>query len=300
MLSKEIGAVGIGLVALHDLLLPERRPRNDHERRHAFGLYAGYVALLVAFILVHTSVAGRLPADQIPFIDNPLAQAPPLVRWATATAVLGKGLLLQLLPLRQSADYSYNAIPLVESLADWRFMGGLAAVGFWLWLGFHVRRTAPAGLLSAGWYLITLMPAANLAFPVGTIFGERLLYAPSVGFALFAGWVIIDLIGKRRPRAQVAVVGGLAVVFAAGTVRYASAWGDELKLFTIAADHYPTSTKAHLKRAEILLKLGRAEEALREGRIAYGISRENDRAGILVAEVLLKRGDLDEAESILG
>lgn len=300
MLSKEVGVVGIGLVAMLDFLFSGQRPRNSLERRRSAGLYAGYAGLLLLFLLIHRSVAGSLSPDQIPFIDNPAAHAGPWVRRLTAVGVLGKGLRLQFFPLGQSPDYSFNAISLIESPLDPRVLVTVAVLGSWLWLGFGLRQKAPVVLMAAGWYLVTVLPGSNLLFPVGTIFGERLLYVPSIGLALFAGWAVHGMLGKGIRRVQLAAIAGLILLLGTGSMRYASVWGDELQLFTLAATHQPASTKARYKRAEILLKSGRTEEALREGRVAYRISPENHRSGILVAEVLMRKDSLDEAESILG
>jgi hypothetical protein len=36
-------------------------------------------------------------------------------------------------------------------------------------------------------YAILFSPTANILFPIGTIMGERLVYAPSLGLALLLG-----------------------------------------------------------------------------------------------------------------
>ncbi len=57
------------------------------------------------------------------------------------------------------------------------------------------RLVVAAGLLAAPFF-----PAANVLFPVGTFIGERLLYAPSVGFCVLAAGGLARLAGPHLPR----------------------------------------------------------------------------------------------------
>lgn len=299
MLSKEIGVVGIGLVVLQDILLPEQRAARGRQQRRSYALYGAYLLGVVSFLLVHRAVAGTLPAEAIAFIDNPAAHSGTSVRWLTSLAVLGKGLALHALPVSQSPDYSFNAIPVVARLADPRLLGALGAVGAWFWLGLRKRNDAPVILLGATWYGLAILPASNLLFPVGTIFGERLLYLPGIGLFLAAAWCVREWLGRHSQVGFKIVVGTLTLGLAALAVRYAAVWGDEVELFRLATQHQPASTKAHYKLAELSLKAGRMDDALREARIAYRITPQNVRAGILIAEVRTRQGALEDAESIL-
>jgi tetratricopeptide (TPR) repeat protein len=299
MLSKEVGAVGMGLVIAQDVLLPDQRPAVGRPRLRSAALYGIYVVAFVAFLAVHRAVAGSLPLESIAFIDNPAANSGALARWLTGVAVLGKGIALHFVPLNLSPDYSFNAIPTVAGVTDPRFLGALGAIVAWFWLGLRLRRRAPAVLFGAVWYGIAILPASNLLFPVGTIFGERLLYLPGVGLFLAIGWCLQEWLGRRSRRLFRIAVGTLTMVLAALGVRYAAMWGDELELFRLATRHQPASTKVHYKLAELSLKAGRLDEALLEARIAYRITPRNVRSGILIAEVQTRQGALDAAESIL-
>ena len=57
------------------------------------------------------------------------------------------------------------------------------------------RLVVAAGLVAA-----PFLPAANVLFPVGTFIGERLLYAPSVGFCLLAADGLARLAAPHLPR----------------------------------------------------------------------------------------------------
>ena len=104
----------------------------------------------------------------------------------TAITVAGDYLWLVFWPAQLSADYSYNAIPLVTSL--WNpgmFLGAFAwtivcAVGIF---GFR-RRDLPL-TIGVSMAVLFFAPASNLISPIGTIMGERLFYLPFAGKWLF-------------------------------------------------------------------------------------------------------------------
>ena len=55
-------------------------------------------------------------------------------------------------------------------------------------------------VVAAGLVVAPFFPAANVLFPVGTFIGERLLYAPSVGFCLLAADALARAAGPHLPR----------------------------------------------------------------------------------------------------
>ncbi|BDG06848.1 tetratricopeptide repeat protein [Anaeromyxobacter oryzae] len=345
MLSKEVGAVGIALVGLLDLLIPEpagggeggddpggvrelpphpgplpRGGRGDgFTKRRGVVLYACHAVVLGIYLLLYRAVTAGAH-DPIPFEDNPAASAPGAVRLLTAVAVVGKGLLLQLLPVRLSPDYSFDAIPVVATPLDPRFLAaaallaGWAAAGAWAWR----RRGAPLGLAALAWYLVALLPASNLLFPIGTIFGERLLYLPSVATAVLAGVAVAAASASGRPergaartrgpesggppwwpRAALAGVALLAGALTVATVRYAAAWESDRTLFEHAARVVPRSSKVQHKLAVVRLEAGDPEGALAAIERALALRPGTAALEIVHAEILraLHRPD-DEAAAL--
>ena len=55
-------------------------------------------------------------------------------------------------------------------------------------------------VVAAGLVVAPFFPAANVLFPVGTFIGERLLYAPSVGFCLLAANTLARAAAPHLPR----------------------------------------------------------------------------------------------------
>lgn len=298
MLSKEVGVVGIGLVVMQDWLIHDRGSNSDTRTR--VGLYLCYAVLLAGFILLHRTVTGGLEAAAIPFIDNPAAHASLHVRLLTAVAMIGKGFALLILPFGQRPDYSFDSVALATSVVDARVLLGAGFAGAWLWLGIKQVRSAPVVLAGWGWYFLTLLPGSNLLFPVGTIFGERLLYAPSIGFSIAVAFGLHEVLGrvlgpKSRWAAAALVIIGLGIQ----TVRYASAWEDDLQLFEVAVRESPNSTKAQLLLAGALYRAGELDPALTHALRAVEITPENGRAAVLAATILWKQGKAAAAHTML-
>lgn len=297
MFSKENGVAAVGLVALQDLLLRHEDGGEKTNWRRLLLINSGYAGALIAFVLARSAVVGAgVGLTGVSFFDNPLMRAQTDTRLMTAVAVIGKGLALQLWPVGQSPDYSFNAIPLVSSAGDPRFLATvavIAAVGALATAA--LRRGCAVPALAAGWYFAALLPTANLLFPVGTIFGERLLYLPSVGFCLFAGWGIGVIVSARRGAALVAVTGTCAALLAVQTVRYAAAWRSDFALIEVGVRHAPDSAKVHYKLGQLLLAAGRRDEALREVQRAAEIAPDHEYTVYGLASMLRELNRLDEA-----
>jgi tetratricopeptide (TPR) repeat protein len=259
LLSKEAGLVVLGLIASHDILFG--RAEFLAHRRRALGLFATYAALTLLFVSARHAVLDTLVFPRVPFDENPIAAAPASVRMMTAVAVLGRGLLLLVAPLRLSADYSFAAIVPVTSPGDPAFLLPALAIIALAVLVWRFRQSFPVGAFGFLWYGISIFPASNLLVPIGTIFGERLLYVPSVGVALVAGAGGASLL---RSRARVLAVAVMALVLGAYALRtwdYSRAWASDLTVFTAAATAQPDSAKAQRMLGGALVEAGRPDEA---------------------------------------
>jgi Flp pilus assembly protein TadD len=132
--------------------------------------------------------------------DNPFSfETNRQTRWLSFAYVHAKYLQLLLVPLELCYDYSLNAIPVVRSFSDIRFLFTLTAYGIVLsscqWVFGRLGRQpgcklGQGCLISLFLILIPFLPASNILFPVGTVVGERLLYTPSIGFVFLLGILV--------------------------------------------------------------------------------------------------------------
>jgi len=117
------------------------------------------------------------------------------------------------------------------------------------------RRREPA-VLGVAVFLVTLSIFSNLVVTIGTSYGERLLFLPSLGFALATGF-LLSRAGRAGAepaeaaaflRAQPIVLGicGLVVAaYAVKTVTRNMDWKDNYTLFSHDVDLSPRSTRTH-------------------------------------------------------
>lgn len=208
VLAKETGLAAAGLVPL---TLWFFRPFRGGRLALTTGLF---VVVAGALLLLRRVVAhDALPADPAArIINSALAAAThPGWRFTSSVAVLGRYLALLLWPWRLSYDYSYNQIPLAGPW-DWRFLAaavvhvGLLAVAAW---GVWRKHVLGYAIL---WYAVMLLLVSNLIVPLGTIMGERLVFAASAGFCLGVAWLLVRHAPGRVLVPALAVILGLASV----------------------------------------------------------------------------------------
>lgn len=268
LFAKESGAAAIG-AAFAWTLLVDRRPWREARARTAT-LFAAYAVVFALYLVARKAAVGSfgVPLALIPYVENPLAHEPAATRLLTAVGVLGRGLALLALPRALSPDYSYEAIPLIRSPLDPVFLASAVALALIAAGALRAVRAWPALAFCAAWYAIGVFPASNLLVKVGTVFGERLLYLPSVAFCLAvaalgvrgAAWASERWSGARLAAPALAAL--FLLVFTARTVAYASAWRDEVSLFTKAVRAQPGSAKAHQLLGAALMEVGRVDEGV--------------------------------------
>jgi Flp pilus assembly protein TadD len=278
MLSKEVGVIALVLVAAQDWFLEPAGQRGALLQSRRLGLlYLSYLLTLSAYLIVRATVVGGLGIPETFFVDNPLVTAPWSTRVLTALAVVGRGVAVLIAPVTLSPDYSYNVIPLAESLLDGRVLATIALLLASVGAAFRARARHIVVPLSITWYIVTLLPGSNLTVLIGTIFAERLLYLPSVAFSLLVGLALVAA-ARRFSQTMTFAAAALCLAFAAQTIRYSSAWTAELSLFQWAVASVPESSKAHHKLGEELLRDARLGDAIRELRRAIEIAPANEYA----------------------
>lgn len=241
-LSKENVLVLPAILLLGDVAFPPPGP-SARKRRPAWGGYAIYLISALLYLAIRVSVLGAVARSDIRPLDNPLVDAAPLTARLTAVITSGKYLGLLLYPRHLSADYSRDQIPLAAGWADPRLIASLialAAAGLFALWGWRRWRIASASVLFGA---VALLPVSNLLFPIGTIFGERLLYFPSVGFCLLAGALFAALLARRKGVALV-LAGALLLAGSARTAARNRIWHDDATFAFATARDAPRSAKA--------------------------------------------------------
>jgi protein O-mannosyl-transferase len=244
MFSKESAAVLPAVIVLYEAA----------RRRWGLWTLAGCAATLLplAAMLYQRSVvlAAAGPAS-FRFVDNPLVAADFWTQRLTAVKVMGLYLGLLAWPASLSCDYSFDQISLAHgSLGDWIAWTAVAAVAA---IAAMLYRRQGAAFFLAAFAFVTLLPASNLLFPIGTIMAERLLYLPAIAFAgCLAAGVYAGLRRLGRPNLAPVLLGAITALLAARTVVRNADWQNSLTLASSAVRVNPNSFKTHGMMAEAL------------------------------------------------
>ncbi len=305
--------------------------RRGTKPRDLVTVTLAFLAAAAPYLVLRTSVLGGLTfPNTIHALDNPLGYLPLRERLATAIAIVGDYVGLLALPIRLSADYSFDQVPIVTSALDGRLLLATTAAALAVAACWKYRHTAaPYCLL---FFLCTLSLTSNIPFTIGTIKAERLLYLPSVGWCIGIG-LFIGAALRHRYAIVAPCLALMLVFFSARTWIRNYDWADNTKLFRATATSSPNSAKALYNYGLVLQRKGKLKEArvylLRALQILPSYSsagqvigsiyeQKNLAAGALdwyskmiqitwdartshlgLARVRLKLGELDAAEAIL-
>ncbi|MGE3166839.1 MAG: hypothetical protein AB7O52_18190 [Planctomycetota bacterium] len=195
------------------------------------------------------AVALDQPPDPVGVLNNVLSERGTIARWAGALAVSLNYHAKVLWPWPLCADYSFAALDPTTSLTSPTSLLGLAT---WLALAATIiwgLRTAPRISLALGLYVAALLPVSNLLIPIGTIFGERLLFLPSAGalLALGAAYAYGSVRSARGTRIATGVVVAAGLLGLVGFLVRVADWRSELTITEAMVRVQPMSAKAHGK-----------------------------------------------------
>ena len=234
------------------------------------------LAFAIAFAARHAVLGGFLtgPAAVVDPMDNPLAPLGVRGRVVGAAALLPLAATRLGAPATLAADYGSNALE--EVLArplPWALSGAVALAGLVLLSCLLARRQPPVALALL-WAVSAYLPFANILFPTGVVFAERILFLPSTCFALAGGGAVAAMAAAARAsgpalrRAGPTAAGLLLVLLGVAgflrIVRRAPEWVDDRALFSAVARDLPGNGRAFFNLGLLSLSEGNAPRARAE------------------------------------
>jgi tetratricopeptide (TPR) repeat protein len=299
LLSKENGvSLPLALIALWSLAVRDQGPVRVR-LKSLLPLVVGLALVLSAYLALRYHVFGTLGLKTQDFEANPLRAADLATRLATALYLLGRYLLLFCFPVTLSAEYTYNQIPLLDSLWDPRHLLTLS----WLALAAIAlanRRRHPLLAAAVALYLIAMLPVSNLLYPIGTIFAERLLYLPGLAFVLLAAHAhgVVDSC-RARPARIAAAIGAIGLF---GLLGYRTdlrnlEWRDHLSLFKATVAASPMSARSHLNLGLVYWEQKDYRQALAEIDRSLEIYHRSANAHLARGKVLMAQRRFEEARA---
>ncbi len=230
---------------------------------------AAVVIPLAVYLALRARMLDQLPAS-VAFgadaIANPLFAAPALQRVLGALVAWGLGLLLTVFPFWLSADWGAAVLPLPRGFGDPAALLAAAAAAALVALGaigLCALRRRPLVFAAAASFLLFGALTSNLAFPIGTVFAERLYYASSLAVpcAVAAAAAGVAARGNATVLAALALgawLGANALVIGQRT----AVWRDDATLILHEAAHQPHSAQMRFHAARVHAARGEAVAAL--------------------------------------
>lgn len=266
MLSKEQGIlfplILCGLIPFRRQVMGEiARSSTSDSRNSGRGLMAGLLLSLAIYIVARESLVGFYwDRSTMEWPGNPMIRSVGLDRWLMPFVLLGRYVGLFVFPIRFSLDYGSHEIGWVAHMNDPHlWIGIVAATAF--------AGSAVAAVRRKAWNVVALMAGLAVSYGmvsngpilIGTIFGERLMYLPSVFvFILLAALLQITF---RKPAILATALILISAPLAYRTMTRAKLWNDPLALYQADLRDHPNSMLLHLLVSHSLLESGRAIES---------------------------------------
>ncbi|MEO5572603.1 MAG: tetratricopeptide repeat protein [Bacteroidia bacterium] len=200
-------------------------------------------------------------------------------RFATAVLICGIYLKLLFFPHPLIFDRSFNQIPIV-TLSDWKFIVSLLAyIAMFAFALFRFKKKDGLSF-SILYYLVTISIFSNIVLIIGTSFGERLMYLPSLGFCLAIAFLASKIFFNPDENKSYnvkdfvlknvkifSIVGIVFILYAFKTETRNVVWKDNYTLFSNDVKLAPNSTRTHYYFGNLLAKpenLGRKDSLVQQ------------------------------------
>lgn len=267
-------------------LLVYFRMNSSHEARFKSSLFGVQWMLIptILFLLIRHKIlnqSGMFTAAPPSVADNALMYAKDtLTQMTGAVAMLGVYLYKLIVPINLSFDLSYPEVSPAK-ISDWKFV--LSAVILLSLLGWSIKDFKKGSLISFAlfFFFITVAVSSNIFMRIGTHYGERLMYAPSFGIALFFGCLILKFLDKNPSNSKniampaVAVTGIVVLLFSGLTIARNPVWESNETLYLSGLTSAPNSARVHYYLGLYKVKpdyLETLPENQREGAFKDGVS----------------------------
>jgi hypothetical protein len=260
-------------------------------------------APLAVFLALRAQVLANLPQPLVvASLDaNPLAHVSLVERLLSAVMIYGVALVKTLLPIHLVSDYGRAVFRLVTSPLDPRFLlVGVLVVGIGI-AGIAWLRRGPLLFLAAASFLGFSFVTSNIPLVIGTIFGERLLYAPSLGLSFALAWLTetraaAGLSGGAATRVLLAALSVWLCACAVVILQRNAAWRSNAALYTTDAAAQPRSVKLNVLAADVYRERGETERQFEHLARAVALDAQPARAWLRLSLSFLERRSWAEAD----
>jgi tetratricopeptide (TPR) repeat protein len=230
---------------------------------------AVYLGIAAIYLLLRAAILKGLTGEaELQLVNNSLLGTPDLItRFASAMYIMGRYLLLLIIPHPLVFDYSYNQIPNVP-ITDFRAL--ISIVVYLSFFIYVIKNLRGKNLKAFGilFFLVTISLVSNIFFLIESTMAERFLYMPSLGFC-FAIAVLLAEIFKtdthkkiifKKNTSFIASTITILILFSIKTFSRNFDWKDNLTLLSHDVKTSPESARIRYAYGSAIL----IEQALKE------------------------------------
>ncbi len=204
--SKEHGFLIIALLGLQEVyyfFTTKNYILSDGKKWTAFGSVA---LLSIALWAFRSTITGPpVPHEQWLGVK-------PADRMATSIRTITDYIGMHVWPLRLSADYWTDQVPIIGFSQPGAILGFLVIISL-LALAFYLRRKMSVASWGILFFFLMLLPVSNFLFAAGFLKAERILYIPSIGLIMVMAVMKMKLIDSKATKIPGLVLLGLFVLF---------------------------------------------------------------------------------------
>jgi protein O-mannosyl-transferase len=232
-----------------------------------------YIIPAILFLMIRSKVLGAQSGKEVTSVlDNFIVEAPnQLAKWASAFMMCGRYLWTLIMPHPLVSDLGFPQTKYV-TFGDWKaILGFISYVGAFIWALMNVGKKHFAAFAIL-FFLITFSLYCNIFIEIGTSYGERLMYVPSLGFAFGVAWLLCKIFKISHEASQnfwnpagkgTALWGTTAIVallFGAKTIARNPVWYDSYALYAADIVNAPNAAKLNYHLALEYSKKGLSEK----------------------------------------
>lgn len=257
--SKESTVVVIGIIPLFIYYFTQADLKKNITLSSIF-------ALCSAFFLFcrHKALSGYPPSSQLSALDNYLVLSNDNIPIRVGSAINTLGLYLKtfFIPHPLSCDYSYSSLEPIKSFGDPTFLlsflifASLFVFAIWnLVMSYQNKKEKSFVAFGILWFFVSVSITSNIFFLIGTSFGERLFFVPSLGLCIATVYFLSKYLYKNREGNE----GSFTQEFSASPILFSvllitsalysyktyarnADWKTDFALFSRDIEYYPNST----------------------------------------------------------
>lgn len=252
LFSKESAVALVGIIIAYDIIF---------KKKFLFKSYILFIIVLFLYIILRKSVLG----SNLPYRWWAGSQ---YYTFLTAMKVLVEYFRLLVFPINLCADY---VVEISFNVFDLKVIFSILFLIFLITISFISIKRFSIFSFCIFFILISLLPVANIIFPIEVLLAERFLYMPSVGMCLFLGWLVYRILTRNKTLGYVVFV---LIVFPYSilTLNRNKDWKDEFNLWSKTAKQFPDNFRAHNNLGMEYEKSGNLEKALYHYKIASNLT----------------------------